>query len=72
MPLRHCLAQGISQLSGKPLPVSDHPLGKEIFLNVQSEPPSVQLCAVTLSSIIRYQRFDNLLSHLRLGVTTHI
>jgi len=31
MPLKHCQAWGIRHLSGKPLPVSDHPHGKEML-----------------------------------------
>ncbi|KAF4804376.1 hypothetical protein TURU_008479 [Turdus rufiventris] len=36
-------AWGIDHVSGKPVPVFDHPLGKETLPNVQSKPPLVQL-----------------------------
>ena len=38
MPLKHWQAWGIDHLSSKPVPVFDHPLGKEILPNVQSKP----------------------------------
>ena len=43
MRLKHWQAWGIDHLSRKPDPMFDHPLGKEMLPNVQSEPPLVQL-----------------------------
>lgn len=39
MVLEHWQAWDINCLSRKTVPVSDHPHGKEMFPNVQSEPP---------------------------------
>ena len=33
----------------------DHPLGKEIFPNVQSKPPPVQLWTIPMCPIVGYQ-----------------
>lgn len=43
MPLKHQQAWVIDHLSRKPVPGFDHPLGKEVLLNVTSKPPLVQL-----------------------------
>lgn len=57
-PLKHWQARGINHFSGKPVPVLGHPRGKELFPNVQSEPPRHSFvpfpCA--LSSVTREQR----------------
>lgn len=45
-----CQAQGISQLARKPVPVFDHPRGKEI-----SKPPLAQLCAFLSCCIVGSQ-----------------
>ena len=45
MPQKHWWSWGVDHLSRKPVPVFDHPLGKEMFPNVQSEPPLAQLRA---------------------------
>lgn len=42
-PLKCCQVWGIDQFSREPIPVFDHPLRKEMLLNVHSEPPLVQL-----------------------------
>lgn len=42
-PLECCQAWGIDQFSRETISVFDHPLGKEMLLNVHSEPPLVQL-----------------------------
>jgi len=43
MPLKHRQGWGIDHLSRKPVPVFDHPLGKDMLRNVQSKPALVQL-----------------------------
>jgi len=48
---KHWQAWGIDHLSRKPVPVSDHSLGKEMFPHVQSEPPFVQLWTIPMGLI---------------------
>lgn len=49
MPLRHWQAWGTSR---KPLPVLDHPHGKEIFPNIRFEPTLAQISAIPLCYIL--------------------
>ena len=46
MPLKHRQGWGIDHLSRKPVPVFDHPLGKDMLRNVQSKPALVQLWTI--------------------------
>ena len=46
MPLKHWQAWGIDHLYRKPVPVFDHPLGKQTLPNVQSKPPLAQLWTI--------------------------
>lgn len=55
MPLDHCQAQGINQLSRKPIPMFSQPHSKEYFPNVWPEPHLVQLCDTCTNSITGYQ-----------------
>lgn len=51
MPLDHCQAQGINQLSRKPIPMFSQPHSKEYFPNVWPEPHLVQLCDAQILSL---------------------
>lgn len=42
MPLRHW---GMNQLFRMPVPVFDHPFGKEMLPNIRSQPLLAQLCS---------------------------
>lgn len=46
---------GINHLSRKPVAVFDHPHGRKWFLNICSESPLVQLCAVPTCTVIDSQ-----------------
>jgi len=37
---------GLHHLPGQPVPVSDHSFSEEVFRNVQSKPPLMQLEAI--------------------------
>lgn len=47
-------------LSGKSVPLFDHPYGKGIFPNAYPEPPLAQLCAVLSHSVIGHQREETI------------
>jgi len=58
MPLKHWQAWSFDHLSRKPVPVFDHPLGKEMLPNVQSEPPLTQLLTIPMSPVAGYHRAE--------------
>ena len=55
MPRKHGQAWGIDHLSGKPVPVFDHPLAKEMLPTVQSKPPLAQLWTIPTCPVTGYQ-----------------
>lgn len=51
----HRQAQGINHLSRKFDLVSNYPLSERLFPNVQCEPPVMQLCAIPMCHVTKYQ-----------------
>jgi len=49
----HLQGWGLPHCPGQPVPMSDHSSSKEIFLNIQSKPPLMQLEAISSRPIAR-------------------
>jgi len=47
----HLLRWGLNHLPGQPDPMPDHSFSKDIFPNIQTKPPLIQLDAITTGSI---------------------
>lgn len=51
MPFEHFQGWGFHDLHGQPVPMPDYPFSEEIFPNIQSKSPHVQLKAISSCSV---------------------
>jgi len=54
MVFEHLQGWGLHHFPGQSVPMSDHSFSKEIFPNIQSEPPLTQLEAIAFRPITSY------------------